>query len=43
MCFSLRNTYNTDKNGVNKQNTNAHTPNNQSKITRERFSKYEIK
>ena len=31
-------TNNTDRNGVNKQNTNTYTPNNQSKITLERVS-----
>ena len=32
------NTKNTDRNGVNKQNTHTHTPNTQRKITLERVS-----
>ena len=40
--FFLRNTNNTDRNGVNKQNTHTHThthtPNTQRKVTLERVS-----
>ena len=45
-CYKTRffqwNTNNTDRNGVNKQNTHTHTPNTQRKITLERVSSMKI-